>query len=685
MKVILWLPLFPAIADAHNDTALPLVAGLVEEWVEHFDDHPALLGWSYGDEKPKGQISTAIDHFVLVDYNAIPAVQARFRPLFLFTADFPFEDQGGNPGPAGYLHEMFRAAHILMPNYYLIRGFNNEPNDGVPMLSQWCWSGAMHRYGFGLLGDSDPPPSIARAVPPVLQMRPAKCTQRPPRGYEARTMAAQAVAGHGVGFIGLEFGVQRIEGSDCEVSSWDLLTPANRAAWDSLSGDAATSLYEAFPDVNRIVGPFAEKRFAGDPSMSTLPPAIVTRGAYSPDSSWIWAAEDSWITPWNWTPDATHHVAEELQTGYTCHAATQWCSGFGRIRFLEMQGAFDAQRIEKADLLLTVLERLLEAPEGPCSLSGCRSYTTPMSHVCRIPGTDVAGRDSLFWSNDTTGWADFVEGDSVTQAFNHLYIIGGDTLYYKDFGLQLLASGRRDFGQRIGIISQPFPSHRIVDFDLTNTVRYWVADTTSAERRNNGLFIQPYSPTRRFEPHILYESSDAYPAPSAFHPSILIYQVPQDSVPKALGAPFALFYEAPPKSVRIYELAHLSELSETWIAAINGRNSEQCLRLYSNGHPVDPPPPALEVMAPRTGQIIQVVQAQTSDAEYINFAPDTLSVTLCPDTLSFGIDDTSVPIETPWHPPREETYQPLTRWDLSLPESSHEWSAVLIRIPHPSS
>ncbi len=690
MKVILWLPLFPAIAEPHNNTSLPLVPGLVEDWVENFNDHPALLGWSYGDEKPQGQIGTAVDHHVLENYDAIPAVQARFRPLFLFTGDYPFEDVPSNPGPSGHLEEMFKAAHILMPNHHPIRFSTDDPGDAVPLLSQWCWSKAMHTYGFELLYSAVPAAAIARAVLPVVQIRPINCNQRPPYGHEARTMGAQAATGHGVGFLAHEISLTRLEGDSCDVAPWDLLDPNNRAAWDSLWSGAATGLFEAFPEINRIVEPFAEKRFAGDPSLSALPPAVVTDNAYSPDSTWLWMAEDSWINPTEL--ENTHWMDDELQTGYTCHAASAYCSGFGRIRFLEMQGAFDAARIEAAELLLTIDERPLEVLDSSCSADGnCwgdyGTYSTPMSHVSRIPGVDVAGLDSLFWADDTTGWAKFGKND-VDNVFNHAYVVGpADTLWYQDFGLQFLASGRRDYGQRESIIREPSKSRRIVDFDLTNVVRYWAADTTAAQRRNNGLFIQSYSPTRRFEPHLIYESSDANASPSAFNPSMLVYEVPQGETPKSLGAPFALFYEAPPTAVRIFELAHFEDLGESWLAAINSHNSEQCLRIYSNGHPVDPPPPSLEVIAPRSGQIVLTVPAQTSDAEYINFAPaDTTFVwpNLCPDTLEFGIDDIPRPINTPWHPENPQSYQPITRWGLTLPGSTHEWSAVLIRVPHPA-
>ncbi len=96
MKAILWLPLYPPIAEEHKQIGLPLVSGLVEEWIEEFDDHPALLGWTYGDEKPEGQIRTAIDHNVFTNYEkSIFDLEANFRPIFLFTGDGPFEDGSG--------------------------------------------------------------------------------------------------------------------------------------------------------------------------------------------------------------------------------------------------------------------------------------------------------------------------------------------------------------------------------------------------------------------------------------------------------------------------------------------------------------------------------------------------------------------------------------------------------------
>ncbi|MAE68925.1 MAG: hypothetical protein CME06_00490 [Gemmatimonadetes bacterium] len=38
-----------------------------------------------------------------------------------------------------------------MPNRYPIRTHSDEPYETAPMIARWCWSKAMHHYGFGLL------------------------------------------------------------------------------------------------------------------------------------------------------------------------------------------------------------------------------------------------------------------------------------------------------------------------------------------------------------------------------------------------------------------------------------------------------------------------------------------------------------------------------------------------------
>jgi len=696
MKVILWLPLYPSVAEDHNYTALPLVAGLVEEWVAYFDDHPALLGWCYGDEKPLGQIGTAKDHFVLENYEAIPTVQARFRPIFLYTTDGPFDD--GNPVDCGgtkpkfCLMKMFEIAHILMPNYFPIRFATDEPADAVPMISQWVWSFAAEYYGDGILREVEPPTRIERGVLPVMQYRPVDRSWAPPMGHEARTMAALAAAGHGVGYLAQGVGNSTMEdgGNPLGPERWDPLQLENRERWDAEFDGEATQLFEAYPEINRIVAGIAEKRFAGDPSALSLPPAVVTQNGLKP-SSGTWEVEDSWITPADgFADDPYPGGVYGLRTGYACHAASGYCSGFGRLRFLDLAGEFDGARIEEAKLLLSVLQRLAEPQDPACQIDHCNGYTTPMSHISRIPGRDaVAEKDSLKWENANEGevlwgWNHFKDKD-LFEAFNHFYNKGEpDQKQYQDFGLQFLASARRDYGHREGIHLEPKPSNRMVDFDLTQIVRYWVADPSADQDRNNGLFVQPYSPTRRFEPHLIYEASDNdYGTTSMFRPTILVYQVPEGETPKALGAPFTLFYEARPGTMRLYELAHLELEDVSWLAAINAAPSDQCLRIYSNGHPGDPLLQLLDVVSPTTGDIIESYAATTTDAEYINFNPGGGAPDHCPESLTYGIEDPLIP--TPWHPDDPSSYQPITRWDLSLPHAGDAESMVLIRIHHPSS
>ena len=703
MKAILWLPLYPPIPEEHKQIGLPLVHGLVEEWIEEFDDHPALLGWTYGDEKPEGQINTAIDHYVFTSYEkSIYELGAKFRPIFLFTADGPFEDASGmncwGSAPAGCLDKMFQIAHVLMPNYYPLRASHNDPGDVIPLLSQWSWSKAIHHYGFGIL--YPPPPeepwvTITRAVLPIMQLRPLDRSHAPPGGDDSWVMAAQAAGGKGVGAMAVTVGIANLEDGSNPTgpNRWDLLQPANRAAWDAAFQGQASQLFGIVPDVNRMATAIMEKRFEGDPSIASLPPKVVTHAAPKPGSG-TWTVEDSWIAP---EDPVSHDNSNELKTGYTCNKVDVVCSGFSRIRFLgiEDDDIFDAARTEEANLLLTIQTRALAGHSGLCAITNCPSYSTPMSHVSRIPSPD-----SLTWINDEA-WTDFLEEDEPpngVRVFSHIYKEGvpDEEQTFRDMGLQFLASGRRDYGQRAGIIEdESVALGRVVDFDLTNLVRYWASEPVDKDR-NNGVLVQPYGPGRIFEPHLLYEAdgSEGYAPPSVFLPSIFVYEVPAGETPKELGAPFALFYEAPPASVRIFELAHLaSGQGESWILAVNSKAEEQCLRIYSNGHPEDPPIPSeIEVVSPLTGSVVATIPAWTSSARYVNFGPGWSTPDICPadeSDLPYGIDylDPDPPIHFPWHPDQpehEKSYQPITRWDLTLPPSFDAFSAALIRIPHPS-
>ncbi len=270
-------------------------------------------------------------------------------------------------------------------------------------------------------------------------------------------------------------------------------------------------------------------------------------------------------------------------------------------------------------------------------------------------------------------------GDTI---FHHVWDeFTTDEIWYQDFGLHFLTSARRDYTKRIGIWQEPIPSNRALDFDLTNLVRYWAADPTGY--RNNGIFIQPYSPTRRFEPHLRFHATTLDEnSPDMRKPSILVYEVPEGDTPKDLGAPFALFYEAPPGIVRVEELAHLADQNETWLVAVNSSTTTPCPRIYSNAHPNQED---LEVYLPRTGTLYETILAATTEVEYINFPypepPPKGVADYCPAELQFGIDEP--PIDTPWIPDQAGSYQPITRWDFILDPSGSETSTVLIRVPHP--
>ena len=504
----------------------------------------------------------------------------------------------------------------------------------------------------------------------------------PPNGGEAWAMAAQAAAAHGVGLMAVSVGIANLEpgaNPDDDVPErWDLLHPQNRANWDEQFEGEASSLFSIVPGVNRMAAAIAEKRLEGDPSVECLPPKVVTHASPRPGSG-TWTVEDSWISPaddWRLVPTNSSDV---LRTGYACHGADFYCSGFGRIKFNEMKGAFDATRVEEARLLLTLQRRQL-APSGDCDVRTCNGNTSAFSHVSRIPSAD-----SLNWG-DTGTWEDFIDEDSDPlkhRFFNHVWDEGtDDEEWYQDFGLQYLSSARRDYIAIEGIWDGPDPSHRIVDFDLTNLVRYWASEPDLANR-NNGIFIQPYSPTRRFEPHLFYVASfhEDHPndPPSMYQPSILVYEL-STGTPKDLGAPFSLFYEAPPGTVRLEELAHRADEDESWLVAINSTMSSQCLRIYSNGHPDEE---GLDVYRPMSGEYYGTVEAAQTRVDYINFDPTGDGPDFCPalEDMQFGIDEP--PIDEPWFPDQAESYQPITRWDLTLQPSFNELSAVLIRVPHP--
>ncbi len=703
VKVILWLPLYP-IGD--HATTLPLVPGLVKEWIDEFDDHPALLGWTYGDEKTYSQIVNANHPLIVVLDNyekSIGELGAKFRPLFLFTSDGVFsEDNPTEPGdwaehcvPGGCLELLYKAAHVVMPNFYPITAFGSEPFDIVSLLSQWSWSKGMHHYVNGILYPPGPSHTrIERAVLPVVQLRPSNRSTRPPWGWEPWVMGAQAAGGHGLGYMAVSVGIAALESGGSVPEDpypplgWDLLDAQNRAGWDAAFQGQASQIFDTFPWSNRMAMAIAEKRFEGDPSVESLPPKVVT-DAWDKPTSGQWEVEDSWIAQGD---GADYSGEAQLRTGHPCHYSGGGCSGFGRLEFKNMYGEFDAARTEEANLLLTVNRRIssvngapycnLDHPTGCCLDGPPCGYSTPMAHVSRIPMADT-----LTWAH-SENWEDFtVEDESKARVFHHVWFENTeDEVWLEDFGLQFLASGRRDYGVVGGIPVDPASLHRIVDFDLTNVVRYW--SSGSDNTRNNGLFVQPYAPTRRFEPHLLYESSEAEVANarSRLHPSILVYEMPIGNTPKELGAPFTIFYEGPPGLIRVFELAHLAGQNESWLLAINSDQFEQCLRIYSNRHPVPEQgedPPTIDLILPALDLLTETVQATTSDAEYIDFAPGLDRPTHCPDPLTYGLYDRYHSIDQPWHPDDEASYQPITRWDLSLPGTTQE-AVVLIRVPHPA-
>ncbi|MAE72248.1 MAG: hypothetical protein CME06_17490 [Gemmatimonadetes bacterium] len=710
MKVILWLPLYPS---GDHETSLPMVPGLVKEWIDEFDNHPALLGWTYGDEKTYTQIENANHTLIAVLDNyerSIEELEAKFRPVFLFTSDGVFgEDNPQEPGewaeycvPGGCLEMLYGAAHVVMPNWYPITAFGSRPNDVVSMLSQWCWSKGMHHYVNGLLYPPSPEDDhvkIERAVLPVVQLRPSNRSTRPPWGWEPWIMGAQAAGGHGLGYMAVSVGIAGLEhGANVPDDplpplGWDLLDPQNRAGWDAAFHGQASQIFDTFPWINRMGKAIGEKRFEGDPSFASLPPKVVTR-AWDKPSSGQWEVEDSWIAPGNGSDNSGD---AQLLTGFPCHNPEAGCSGFGRLEFKEMHGEFDAARTEEANLLLTVEQRVwslydypfckIDNPDHCCDSPPC-GYNTPFTHVSRIPNADT-----LTWAH-SGNWEDFFNSDDAPplepNVFHHFWNKGApDEERHPDFGLQFLASGRRDYGAVSGMPGLPIPSHRIVDFDLTNVVRYWSSGSDGT--RNNGLFVQPYAPTRRLEPHLVYESSEAEvdDAPSRLHPSILVYEMPVGKAPKELGAPFTIFYEGPPGVIRVFELAHLAgQNNESWLLAINSDNVDQCLRIYSNRHPVPEPeedPPTIDLILPALDLLTETIPATTSDAEFVDFNPEGAWPIHCPDPLTFGLYDHRFSIDQPWHPDPAgvESYQPITRWDLSLPAANQQ-SAVLIRVPHPT-
>ncbi len=682
MKVILWLPLYP---EQGNDR-LPWVRGLVEEWVTAFNDHPALLGWTYGDEVSPSRVEQAVDWAMLPHYESIPAVQERFHPLFLYTSGFVFDEAPADWGtntfcndtrPAGCLSAMFDMGHVLMPNFFPLRSFADEVDEVVPLLARWCWSAATLHY-VDRLAQEPSSSHIARAVLPVAQFRPNDCATLPPDGRDARLMAAQAAGSHGVGYLAQGIGMNVENPGDCIGPLWwDLIDSENRLEWDAQTSDAATHLFDAYPDANRMVQRIAEKRFAGDPSPVALPPKVVLQAAPKSETE-TWVTGDSWFSPVQQTPPGL----TTLRHGKACNFWGGNCGGFVRLSFDDLSGAFDPARIEKAKLMLTIHELQLE-PDANCDIRHC-GYITPMVQVARIPQGVEAG-DSLLW-NHATDWGTFADRDTF-EVFDHTYNKDQpNEEHVYDFGLQFLASHQRAYGSQPNVELLPGRTDRIVDFDLSGVVRHWVGDPNEDQRRNNGLFVQPHLPTLSYEPQLSFHSKRGFSGPNARKPALLIYDVPEGETPKALGAPFALFYEAPPHytgglmppsaPVRGTELHHsaAAEAKESWLLAVNNDGLPQCLRIYSNRHPAAPD---LQVFSATSGEQIGLAYPGETDARYPVYGTygEYGDWDFCPETLTTG---------QRWHPEvGTDTYQPITRWTLELDGSYDDASIVLVRIPHP--
>ncbi|MAE70031.1 MAG: hypothetical protein CME06_06135 [Gemmatimonadetes bacterium] len=368
MKVILWLPNYPATDPG---TPLPLVPGLTEEWVNAFNDHPAFLGWSYGDELAPSQVELANDPIHWDDksllrlYEEIDALDTAFQPIFAYTSGIMFEDfnhpVGGAPQwansdlckddrPYGCLRAMLEMTHIVMPNYHPIRASGSEPEDVIGMLSQWCWSAAYHHYVEKIISPEGVSPTDARAVLPVVQFRPYHCSAaRPAWGYQVRAMAAQAVASHGIGYIAHDNAalVDGFPDGDCDdhvppaqTWIWDILDEENRALWQAYYNgtDHATDILDQFPDVNRTAENIAERRFDGLPAFNTLPPKIVLHGApKTTHGGPTWTVQDGWMSKGGELGQDMLVRSSDVCGGIELGD----CTGFGVVDFDDLSGVID--------------------------------------------------------------------------------------------------------------------------------------------------------------------------------------------------------------------------------------------------------------------------------------------------------------------------------------------------------
>ncbi|MAE72432.1 MAG: hypothetical protein CME06_18425 [Gemmatimonadetes bacterium] len=700
MKVILWLPLYPA---SNTNSPLPFVKGLTREWVEEFNGHPALLGWSYGDEVSPGKVTTALDHDLMGHYESIPAVQESFHPLFVYTSGILFEEQcvpesydpcmvrsecenpqsplveGGNDWdchtlcresrPYGCLRSMFDMAHVLMPNYHPIRIASDSPREYVPLLAQWAWSAAYHHY----VGEvfADPESARPRAVLPVMQFRPYRCDKPAPREYQQRVMTAQAAASRSIGYLAHDNAPVRLEGTGCVSTEWDILDEDNRLIWDNAFDNLATDIFFAYPEINQMVRRIGEKRLMGNPSFESLPPKIVIRGGEKPPSG-TWSVFDNWF---NGNGDSgDHQQFQDLRVGMPCANYSNGCGGVGIMKFNDVAQRFDAEKVESARLLLSLFNVEL-ANTGACDITYC-GHPVPFTHVSRIPGRGTSG-DTLQWEAYDPTWWGFNLADNAghTPVFNHPD--GGH-----DLALQFLASGAREYRIPKSVLNPynlpgsggSWDSFRAEEFDVTRTLRYWAADTDPGQRRNNGLFLQAYAPTRGYEPQISFVSSDAMPTLNSLRPFIAVYERAQGEAPQKVGAPFGFFYETNAETVRVYELCHLEDAGESWILVVNGANEgdmSQCVRVYTNRHEGGA---SVEVLSAISGSQIAESVPGTPSARFIDYGAMTGSKTFCPSSPEYTDF---------WHPTQGDNhYQPITRWKQDLQPATSDNGIVLVRIPH---
>ncbi|MAE70032.1 MAG: hypothetical protein CME06_06140 [Gemmatimonadetes bacterium] len=303
---------------------------------------------------------------------------------------------------------------------------------------------------------------------------------------------------------------------------------------------------------------------------------------------------------------------------------------------------------------------------GVCDDIRFCGYQSATPHIGRLP-SNAGQTDSLVW-NWGMLWNDFVNYNDQHGVFKHV----NDQITHFDLGAQFLVAGKHLFGvhQAIENPSVPvgagaWPFNQMTAFDVTPVVRLWAASNDL----NNGFFVQPYLPMRSYEIDTYFHSSLSQDSREGVKPFLAIYQRPSYDPPyQPPGERAVIYYEATNKAVRVYELERLPESRSTELLVVNGSGVDQCLRLYSNRESAQTPLLRSAVTGNSVGHANPV-----PNAEFVDLGAWEAQWTACPTSL-----DTDPEI---W---ADETYQPITRWDINVPTAHGDLgSPFLILITDP--